>query len=143
MSVEISARVLTLAEQAQNALEAQFRHYDTVSEENTRKVLSAFHKHRVSESYFMGTTGYGYNDEGRDQLDAIYADIFGTEDALVRLGFVNGTHAIGSALFGLLRPGDTLVSAIGAPSDTLIGVIGVTGENQGSLHDFDVLDPPL
>lgn len=76
--------------------------------------------------------GYGYDDLGRDTLDQIYAEIFGTEDALVRIQFVNGTHAIASALYGALKPGDTLLSAVGAPYDTLLSVIGVTGEEPGT-----------
>lgn len=138
MALELSERVLELGRQAQLALTEQFAHFDSVAEHNTRKVLSAFHKHRVSEHYFYGTSGYGYNDDGRDKLDEIYADIFGTQDALVRLGFVNGTHAIGATLFGVLRPGDVLLSAIGAPYDTLLGVIGVTGQGNGSLREFGV-----
>lgn len=139
MALNISSRVRDLGQEAQAALQAQFLQFDTVAEENTRKVLSAFQNHRVSDHYFHGTTGYGYNDEGRDKLDDIYAEIFGAQDALVRIGFVNGTHAIGSALFGLLRPGDVLLSAIGTPYDTLLGVIGVTGPTgQGSLLDFGI-----
>jgi cystathionine beta-lyase family protein involved in aluminum resistance len=138
MALEISKKVLDLGVQAQAALGEQFARIDLIAEKNTRKVLSAFHKHRVSEHYFNGTTGYGYNDEGRDKLDDIYADIFGTQDALVRIGFVNGTHAIGAALFGVLRPGDVLLSAIGAPYDTLLGVIGVMGNGNGSLKEFGV-----
>lgn len=91
-----------------------------------------------SRAVFAGTTGYGYDDQGRDVLDEIYAEIFGAEDALVRIQFVNGTHAIASALYGALRPGDVLVSAVGAPYDTLLGVIGVTGEEPGSLKQYGV-----
>ena len=138
MALEISQRVLDLGKEAQTALTEQFARIDEIAECNTRKVLGAFQQHRVSEHYFYGTTGYGYNDEGRDKLDDIYAEIFGTQDALVRIGFVNGTHAIGSALFGVLRPGDILLSAIGAPYDTLLGVIGVTGNGNGSLREFGV-----
>ena len=115
MAIEISERVRTLAHQAQAELTGQFGQIDAVAEENVQKVLSAFQKHRVADAYFAGTTGYGYDDIGRDKLDEIYADIFGTEDALVRIGFVNGTHAITCALFGALKPGDVLLSAVGAP----------------------------
>ena len=108
MALQISDKVRTLAKQTQETLHAQFARIDAIAEENTQKVLAAFQKHRVAESYFAGTTGYGYDDLGRDKLDCIYADIFGTEDALVRLQFVNGTHAITCALFGALKPGDVL-----------------------------------
>lgn len=138
MALQISQRVLNLGQEAQAALTTQFARIDEIAEHNTRKILAAFQEHRVSEHYFYGTTGYGYNDEGRDQLDKIYAEIFGTQDALVRVGFVNGTHAIGSALFGVLRPGDVLLSAIGAPYDTLLSVIGEMGQGNGSLREFGV-----
>lgn len=138
MTLQISDRVLTLARQAQAGLREQFEAIDAIAEENTQKVLSAFQKHRVAESYFAGTTGYGYDDLGRDKLDEIYADIFGAEAALVRIQFVNGTHAIACALFGALRPGDVLVSAVGAPYDTLLGAIGVVDKGPGSLKDYGV-----
>ena len=128
----------TLAAQAEVEIKEQFAHIDAVAEHNTQRVLAAFQSNRVAESYFAGTTGYGYDDLGRDKLDQIYAELFGTEDALVRIGFVNGTHAIAAALFGVLRPGDVLVSAVGAPYDTLLGVIGVTDKGSGSLKDFGV-----
>ena len=138
MSLQLSDKVLSLAAQAQADLRPQFDRIDAIAEENTRKVLSAFQKHRVAEGYFAGTTGYGYDDLGRDKLDEIYADIFGTEDALVRVQFVNGTHAITCALFGALKPGDILVSAVGAPYDTLLGVIGVVPKGHGSLMEYGV-----
>ena len=138
MYLSISDRVKELGRQAQRDVREQFERIDAIAEENTQKVLAAFQKHRVAESYFAGTTGYGYDDIGRDKLDEIYADIFGTEAALVRIGFVNGTHAISTALFGALRPGDTLVSAVGAPYDTLLGVIGVVDKGPGSLKDYGV-----
>ena len=138
MPLQISDKVRALAAQAQADLRSQLDRVDAIAEENTQKVLSAFQKHRVAESYFAGTTGYGYDDLGRDKLDEIYADIFGTEDALVRMGFVNGTHAITCALFGCLRPGDVLVSAVGAPYDTLLGVIGVSKKGFGSLMEYGV-----
>ncbi len=138
MSLQISDTVRELARQAQQDVGEQFARIDAIAEENTRKVLAAFQEHRVAESYFAGTTGYGYDDIGRDKLDEIYARIFQTEDALVRIQFVNGTHAITCALFGALKPGDILVSAVGAPYDTLLGVIGVTDKGRGSLRDYGV-----
>lgn len=138
MSLQLSDKVLALAAQAQADLRPQFDRIDAIAEENTRKVLAAFQKHRVAEGYFAGTTGYGYDDLGRDKLDEIYADIFGTEDALVRVQFVNGTHAITCALFGALKLGDILVSAVGAPYDTLLGVIGVVPKGHGSLMEYGV-----
>ena len=138
MPFQVSERVLDLARQAEQTLGTQFARIDAIAQHNTQRVLSAFQDHRVAEGYFAGTTGYGYDDLGRDQLDLIYAQLFGTEDALVRIGFVNGTHAISSALFSILRPGDTLVSAVGAPYDTLLGVIGVADKGTGSLKDFGV-----
>ena len=138
MILQLSEKARALGEQAQRALGEQFAHIDAVAEHNTQKVLSAFQKHRVAEGYFAGTTGYGYDDIGRDKLDEIYADLFGTEDALVRVQFVNGTHAISAALFGCLRPGDVLLSAVGAPYDTLLGVIGVVDKGPGSLKSYGV-----
>ncbi|MCD8160063.1 MAG: methionine gamma-lyase family protein [Clostridiales bacterium] len=133
-----SQRVLELSEQAQRDIAGQFASIDAIAEYNTRKVLSAFQNHRVAEAYFAGTTGYGYDDQGRDELEKIYAEIFGAEDALVRLQFVNGTHAIASTLYGALKTGDILVSAVGAPYDTLLSVIGVTGSEPGSLKDYGI-----
>ncbi|SMC50706.1 aminotransferase class I/II-fold pyridoxal phosphate-dependent enzyme [Papillibacter cinnamivorans] len=129
---------MKLGDRAQSSLTGQFSQIDATAEENTRKVLSAFRKNRVSDGYFAGTTGYGYDDRGRDMLDAVYADVFRAEDALVRVGFVNGTHAIATALFGVLRPGDVLLSAVGAPYDTLQGVIGIEDRGPGSLREFGV-----
>lgn len=136
--MQFSEWVKTLALQAERDVLEQFSRIEQVAEVNTHRVLHAFHTHRVSEPCFAGTTGYGYDDLGRDCLDAIYAHLFGTEDALVRIGFVNGTHAITAALFSALRPGDRLISAVGAPYDTLLGVIGVTQKGPGSLKEFGV-----
>lgn len=138
MVLELDKRVRALSDQATRELADQFARIDAVAEENTRRVLGAFQAKKVAESYFAGTTGYGYDDLGRDKLDEIYAELFGTEAALVRIQFVNGTHAIACALFGALKAGDVLVSAVGAPYDTLLGVIGVNGEGHGSLKDYGV-----
>ena len=137
-TLQISGRVRDLAEQAEQGLREQFARIDRIAQVNSQRVLAAFQRHRVAESYFAGTTGYGYDDLGRDKLDEIYAELFGTEDALVRLQFVNGTHAIACALFGALKAGDVLVSAVGAPYDTLLGVVGAVDKGHGSLRDYGV-----
>jgi len=118
--------------------EPYFRLTDEISLKNTGRVLKAFQTHKVSEADFAGTTGYGYDDRGREKLDKIYADVFGAESALVRAGFVNGTHALTTALFGTLRPGDTLLSATGKPYDTLQTAIGISGSGKGTLKQWDV-----
>lgn len=101
MPLQLSDKVRALGDQAQRELVDEFSRIDTIAQENTQRVLAAFQDHRVADSYFAGTTGYGYDDLGRDKLDEIYADLFGTEAALVRIQFVNGTHAIASALLAL------------------------------------------
>ena len=136
--LQISKLVRDLAAQAEEGVAAQFSHIDAIAQANSQRVLSAFQTHRVAENFFAGTTGYGYDDVGRDRLDQIYADLFGTEDALVRIQFVNGTHAITCALFGALKAGDVLVSAVGAPYDTLLGVVGVVDKGHGSLKNYGV-----
>ena len=138
LTLQISERVGALARQAEQGLAEQFARIDNLAQLHTRRVLAAFQKHRVAESCFAGTTGYGYDDLGRDKLDEIFADLFGTEDALVRIQFVNGTHAIACALFGALKAGDVLVSAVGAPYDTLLGVVGAVDKGHGSLRDYGV-----
>ena len=138
LTLQISERVCALARQAEQGLEEQFARIDAMAQLHAQRVLAAFQKHRVAESYFAGTTGYGYDDLGRDKLDQIYADLFGAEDALVRIQFVNGTHAISCALFGALKAGDVLVSAVGAPYDTLLGVVGAVDKGHGSLKDYGV-----
>ena len=124
---------------AEQAVEKCFRDIDRISQYNTQKVLEAFWDHRVSEAMLHGTTGYGYDDKGRDTLDSIYAQIFGAEDALVRHHFISGTHTLSTALFGVLRPGDILLSATGTPYDTLAETIGLTGTSgNGSLADYGI-----
>ncbi len=131
--------LLALASRGEVEMKQLFDRIDSISYENTSRVLDAFRKERVSDSCFAGTTGYGYDDRGREVLDRVWARVFGTEAALVRHNFVNGTHAISTALFGLLRPGDTLLAVTGKPYDTLDGVIGITGaDGNGSLADFGV-----
>lgn len=134
--LNLSERVLSLGRQAEQYLTPYFARIDEIAEENTQKVLAAFRSHRVSDTMFAGTTGYGYDDHGRDTLEAIYADWFGTEAALVRLGFVNGTHALSCALFGALEPGDVMLSITGAPYDTLLNT--VTGDCPGSMKRYGI-----
>lgn len=138
MPLQISKETRQFATRAEEALKEQFARVDTIAQINAEKVLDAFQTHRVSESYFAGTTGYGYDDLGRDKLDEIYAHIFHTEDALVRLQFVNGTHAITCALFGALKPGDILLYAVGAPYDTIQSAIGIVGDAPGSLKSYGI-----
>jgi len=136
--IQFSPKVQALGDQAQREVSEQFARIDAIAQENTRRVLSAFQDNRVADGDFAGTTGYGYDDQGRDKLEKIYAQIFGTEAALVRQQFVNGTHAITCALFGALKAGDVLVSAVGAPYDTLLGVIGAADKGHGSLKDYGI-----
>lgn len=136
--IQISPKVQALGDQAQGELAEQFARIDAIAQENTRRVLSAFQDCRVADGDFAGTTGYGYDDTGREKLETMYAQIFGTEAALVRQQFVNGTHAITCALFGALKAGDVLVSAVGAPYDTLLGVIGAVDKGHGSLKDYGI-----
>lgn len=132
-------KLLKLAEKAEENCSESFRTFEKTAEFNGAKVLNAFAENRVSESCFYGSTGYGYGDIGREALDKVYADVFGTEDALVRYNFVSGTHALSTALFGVLRKDDLLVSITGKPYDTLEEVIGISGESgNGSLMDYGV-----
>ena len=114
-----------------------FKHIDEVCFINSEKVLNAFHKNKVSETHFYSSSGYGYNDIGREVIEKIYSNIFESEDALVRSQIISGTHAITVSLFGLLRPGDTMLSITGKPYDTLDEVIGIK-ENNSSLKSFNV-----
>ena len=136
--IELNEAVLKLAERAEADLAPVFARIDAIARENTARVLSAFQENRVSAACFAGTTGYGYDDRGREVLDQVAAQVFGAEDAIVRINFINGTHALSTALFGVLRPGDTLVSCFGAPYDTLQTVIGIAGDEPGDLGQFGV-----
>ena len=135
---EISPKVRSLASEVENSLQDIFTDFDSIAEACTFKVMSAFQEFRVSEACFAGTTGYGYNDLGRETLDKIYARVFGAESALVRIGFVNGTHAIATALFAICHPGDTLLSVTGTPYDTLQCTIGTSGNGDGSLKFYGI-----
>lgn len=118
--------------------EILFKEVNKMVERNQEHVLNAFKKNRIGDFHFNATDGYGYDDIGRDGLEALYAEVFGGEDALVRPQIVSGTHAISTALFGLLRPGDELIYMTGSPYDTLEEVIGKRGDNAGSLKDYDI-----
>ncbi|ALS22495.1 aminotransferase class I/II-fold pyridoxal phosphate-dependent enzyme [Paenibacillus naphthalenovorans] len=131
-------RVLRLMEQAEQKIEEKLKDIDRVVDRNQWKVIRAFQKHKVSDYHFAASTGYGYNDRGREVLDLVYADVFGAEAALVRPHFVSGTHTIGTALFGVLRPGDELLMITGRPYDTLHKVIGKPGDGNGSLQDWGI-----
>lgn len=135
----IDESLLRLADEAEKECADMFREIDRISEYNGQKVLKAFIDNRVSEGCLKGTTGYGYGDIGRDTADKVFAQAFGGEDAIVRHTFVNGTHALSTALFGVLRSGDTMLACTGKPYDTLEGVIGIRGEKgSGSLMDFGI-----
>jgi cystathionine beta-lyase family protein involved in aluminum resistance len=128
----------TLVMQAEKDCEGIHKNIQEIVEVNQKRVLDAFVKHRISDSHFQSTSGYGYDDMGREGLEAVYAEVFGGEDALVRPQIVSGTHAITTTLFGLLRPEDELIYITGKPYDTLEEVIGIRGENSGSLKDFHI-----
>lgn len=135
---QIKPEIFDLSFEAEERVEDQFHDIDAVAAENTLRVMNAFQKCRVSEACFAGTTGYGYDDLGRDTLDQLYAEVFGAESALVRIGFVNGTHAITAALFALCSPGEKLLSVTGEPYDTLRRAIGIDGNDFGSLKFYGI-----
>lgn len=137
--MQFSSKILELAREAEVALAPIFARVDEISFENTKKIMDAFREHRVSEPLFAATSGYGYDDRGREVLDRVWADVMGAEAAFVRHSIANGTHALTIGLFGLLRPGDILFSIAGKPYDTLDEVIGNVGKaGDGSLRDFGV-----
>ena len=136
---EISPRLATLSRRAEERAKQAFEKIDATAFCNQKKVMEAFRRFRVSTECFNPTTGYGYDDLGRDRLDSIFADVFEAEAAFVRHQIISGTHALTVALFGLLRPGDVMLAVTGRPYDTLEGVIGLSGEaGCGSLRDFGV-----
>ena len=136
--VDLEEETWELYQEARVSLQDKFCELDRICEENTAKVLAAFWANHVSESHFGSTTGYGYDDAGRDVIERVYAQIFGAEDALVRTQFISGSHALSKTLFGILRPGDLLLSISGTPYDTLHEVIGII-DNPSSLKSFGVL----
>ena len=135
---DIRPEIYELAAEAEKTIRSVFERIDEIALHNTRKVMQAFQDNRVSDACFAGTTGYGYDDLGRETLDRIYAQVFGAEAALVRTGFVNGTHALTAAMYALVGPGDTILAATGAPYDTLRCAIGISGEHHGSLKFYGV-----
>ncbi|MEG2003907.1 MAG: methionine gamma-lyase family protein [Clostridia bacterium] len=133
----ISQKIRTLTLECESELSDVFKALDEISQINTEKVLEAFREQHISDRHFNSTSGYGYDDDGRDAADKLFARVFGCEDGFVTHNIISGTHAISVGLFGLLRPGDTLLSVTGRPYDTLDGVIGFGGV-EGSLMDFGV-----
>ncbi|MBR3457181.1 MAG: methionine gamma-lyase family protein, partial [Selenomonadaceae bacterium] len=137
--MEFSKKLMELKQQIWEESAPFFRKVDEVAEANTLKVLNAMRECKVSEAHFNTTSGYAYDDIGRGKLEELYAEIFGAERALVRTQFVSGTHALATALFGILRPGDELVSLTGKPYDTMQTVIGYDNPSPGSLKEFGIL----
>ena len=129
--------VIEYVYKCEDEVKEEFKKYEHISFLNSMKVLNAFHKNKVSESHLHGTTGYGYNDYGRDVVEAVFADVFKCEDALVRREFISGTHALTIAMNAMLRPGDTILSITGKPYDTLDKVIGII-DNPSSLKSYGV-----
>lgn len=129
---------LTQLEAAEQAMSLIFSKIDTQVKKNLTQILKSFHNYRLGPHHFASVSGYGHDDLGRQVLDQVFAEVMGAEAALVRVQFVSGTHAIAAALFGVLRPGDQMLSVAGAPYDTLEEVIGIRGKGQGSLKDFGV-----
>ncbi len=135
---KISQKLNEISQKAIEKCRSHFEEIDKTTEYNQQKVLSAFINNGVSESHFAASTGYGYNDRGRDTLERVFAECVGAESAIFRHSFASGTHTLTVSLFGLLRPGDTMLCLSGRPYDTLIGVLGIDGEQDGSLKDFNI-----
>lgn len=135
--LEFSEDTIKLVNNSEEELKNIFKNIDKTCEYNSLKVLNAFKKNKLSETHFNSTTGYGYNDIGRETIEKIYSDIFKSEDALVRSQFISGSHALSVVLFALLRPNDTLLSITGTPYDTLHEVIGIK-DNPSSLKSFNI-----
>jgi cystathionine beta-lyase family protein involved in aluminum resistance len=135
----IDKKIIDLANHAEKDLKTIFSHIESIREQNQLKVIRAMQLEKLSDTHFFGTTGYGYNDRGREILDAVYAHAFETEDAIVRHSITCGSHALALSLYGVLRPGDELLSITGKPYDTLEEVIGIRGRTgSGSLKDYGV-----
>ncbi|TDL34962.1 methionine gamma-lyase family protein [Jeotgalibacillus sp. S-D1] len=127
-----------LIKKTEDKIAYKHREIEELAEQNQYRVLKAFTDHKVSDSHFTPSTGYGYDDQGRDTLESIYAQVFGGEAGLVRPQIISGTHAISIALFGVLRPGDELLYITGKPYDTLEEIVGIRGEGHGSLKEFGI-----
>src|SRR5690606_15264653 len=134
MEINMQTTIRTIEETIQKEL----RRADDIAFVNQKKVLEAFHSQRVSDHHFNPSTGYGYDDEGRDTLERVYADVFKAEAALVRPQIISGTHAITISLFGVLRPGDELLYLTGKPYDTLDSIVSGGEKDTGSLKDFGI-----
>ena len=137
--MSFSKKILDLKQEVLKETQPLFQHVDEIAEANTLKILDAMRECKVSDAHFNTTSGYAYDDIGRGKLEELYAKIFGAERALVRTQFVSGTHALATVLFGILRPGDELVSLTGKPYDTMQTVIGYDNPSPGSLKEFGVL----
>ena len=133
----IDEKIEKLAQEVQVEIKEEIEKVNQICERNSLKVIKAFQKYKVSEVHFNSSTGYGYGDIGRETIERIFAEVLGAEDALVRSQFISGTHALTVTLFGLLRPGDTMLSINGKPYDTLDTVIGLE-ENPSSLKAYGV-----
>lgn len=133
----IKKDIIELSKKVEKEIKPQFEQIEKICEKNSLKVLKAFQDNRISEVHFGSTTGYGYDDIGRDTIEKVFAQVLGAEDALVRSQFISGTHALTVALFAFLRPGDTMLSINGKPYDTLDEVIGIV-ENKSSLKSYGI-----
>ena len=130
--IDISEDVIKLVNECEEKLQDEFKKCDDLCFKNSTKVLNSFIKNRISTTHFEGTNGYGYDDLGREKIEKVFSDVLGAESSLVRSQLVSGTHAISTALFSVLRPGDVMLSIVGTPYDTLHEIIGLR-ENPSSL----------
>lgn len=131
-------KIAPIVKEVESQITEVHKRADEVIESNQFRVLESFRKHKISDSHFIPTTGYGYDDIGRDTLEKVYADVFGAEAGLVRPQIISGTHAISTALFGILRPGDELLYITGKPYDTLEEIVGVRGKGVGSFKEYNI-----
>src|SRR6476659_4921488 len=137
-SLTYGEKLQPLVEEVEKQVKSIHKQIEEMIDYNQFRVLNSFQQHRVSDSHFIPSTGYGYDDYGRDTLDKIYAEVFGGEAGLVRTQMISGTHAIATALFGVLRPGDELLYITGKPYDTLEEIIGIRGKGTGSLNEYGI-----